>query len=177
MKKLFLPLDNEKINKLTAGETVLICGELLTARDAAHKRLASMIEKKEKLPFDLKGKTIYYTGPCPSKKGVIGSCGPTTSFRVDTYTPLLLDMGLKGMIGKGERGEQVNSCIIINNAVYFAAIGGAGALYSMCVKKAEVLCFEELGAEAIYKLYVEDFPALVAYDSKGGSIYQDINKK
>lgn len=172
MKKILLPLDDNIIKELNAGDCVLISGEIITGRDAAHKRFADIIKKGGSLPVDIKQQTIYYTGPCPAKKvAVIGSCGPTTSCRVDVFTPELLDMGLKGMIGKGERSQEVIKSVIKNHAVYFAAIGGAGALYSLCVKKAEVLCFPELKAEAVYKLTVQDFPAIVAIDGKGNCIY------
>lgn len=173
MKRISLPLTPKAIEGLKAGDRVLLTGELITGRDAAHKRLIGLLDEGKELPFDIKGKTIYYTGPCPSKPGYpIGSCGPTTSCRVDAYTPRLLDLGLLGMIGKGERSEQVIESMKKNGAVYFAAIGGAGALYCFCVKEAEVIAFPELGAEAVYRLWVEGFPAVVAIDSRGGSIYR-----
>lgn len=172
MKKIELPLNDEKIKNLKAGDIVYLSGEIITGRDAAHKKLIEMLQNKEKLPVDLKNNTIYYTGPCPKKpESVIGACGPTTSCRVDTYTPKLLDIGLKGMIGKGGRSKEVIDSMVKNKAVYFAAIGGAGALYSLCVKSAEVLCFFELMAEAIYKLTIKDFAVVVAIDCKGNSIY------
>lgn len=173
MKRINLPFAQDVIASLRAGDRVLLSGEMITGRDAAHKRLTALIDEEKELPFDIKGMTIYYTGPCPKKPGqVIGSCGPTTSGRVDTYTPRLLDLGLKGMIGKGERSKEVIESMIKNGAVYFAAIGGAGALYSFCVKRAEVLAFPELLAEAVYRLHVEDFPAIVAIDSMGNNIYR-----
>ncbi|HQC70438.1 MAG TPA: Fe-S-containing hydro-lyase, partial [Sedimentibacter sp.] len=153
------PLTPEVINNLMAGDRVFLNGIIYTGRDAAHKRLAELIEKGEELPMDIKNQTIYYVGPCPAKPGqVIGSAGPTTSGRMDSYAPLLMEHGLKGMIGKGIRNQQVVDSIIKYNAVYFAAIGGAGALLSEAIKEAEVIAFPDLGAEAIYKLRVENFP-------------------
>jgi len=173
MKKITLPLSRQEIVCLNAGDRVLLSGELITGRDAAHRKIISLLDEGKELPFDIRGKTIYYSGPCPGKPGFpIGSCGPTTSGRVDAYTPRLLDLGLIGMIGKGERSKEVIESIKKNGAVYFAAIGGAGALYCFCVKKAEVLAFPELLSEAVYKLHVEDFPVIVAIDSEGNSIYK-----
>jgi fumarate hydratase subunit beta len=172
MKKILLPLDDRTIQELKAGETVTLSGEIITGRDAAHKKIIDILDKGGNLPFSIKNQIIYYTGPCPKKYGAIGSCGPTTSCRVDSFTPRLLDLGLKGMIGKGERSAEVINSMIKNNAVYFAAVGGAGALYSLCVKKAEIICFPELMAEAVYKLTVEDFPVIVAIDAKGKNIYE-----
>jgi fumarate hydratase subunit beta len=172
MKKITLPLTDKIIKDLSAGEQVLLSGEIITGRDAAHKKFFQLIEEGKGLPFDIKGKTIYYTGPCPKKEGeVIGSCGPTTSGRMDFYTPKLLETGLKGMIGKGQRSREVTESIIKNGAVYFAAIGGAGALYSRHVTSAKVLCFEELLSEAVHILTVKDFPVIVAIDCKGNDIY------
>ena len=166
------PLTVEVINDLKAGDRVLLNGIIYTGRDAAHKRLAELIEKGEKLPMDIKNQIIYYVGPCPAKPGkVIGSAGPTTSGRMDAYAPLLMEHGLKGMIGKGLRNQQVVDSIIKNNAVYFAAIGGAGALLAEAIKEAEVIAFPDLGAEAIYKLRVENFPVTVIIDSKGNDLY------
>lgn len=173
MKKINLPLDEKTIESLSAGDSVLISGQMFTSRDAGHKRLVGMIEKGEKLPIDIKGHTVYYVGPCPKKEGqVIGSCGPTTSGRCDAYTPLLLQKGLKGMVGKGWRNEKVIEEMKKQKAVYFAAVGGAGALYADCVKEAKLIAFEDLGAEALYLLTVKDFPAIVAVDSKGNSVYK-----
>lgn len=167
------PLTNEVINDLKAGDRVLLNGTIYTGRDAAHKRLAELINKGEELPMDIKNQTIYYVGPCPSKPGqVIGSAGPTTSGRMDAYAPLLMEHGLKGMIGKGIRNQQVVDSIIKNNAVYFAAIGGAGALLAEAIKEAEVIAFPDLGAEAIYKLKVENFPVTVIIDNKGNDLYK-----
>lgn len=172
MRKLTLPLDKATIKSLQAGDSVLISGEILTARDCAHRRLCEMIERGEKLPFDLNGAIIYYAGPCPAKPGYAsGSCGPTTSSRMDVYAPVLLNLGLGGMIGKGEMSEQVRSAIADNDAVYFAAIGGAGATYGNSIEKSELVAFPDLLSEAVRKLVVKDFPAVVAYDCKGGSIY------
>lgn len=172
MRKLTLPLDKATIKSLKAGDSVLISGEILTARDCAHRRLCEMIERGEKLPFDLNGAIIYYAGPCPAKPGYAsGSCGPTTSSRMDVYAPVLLNLGLGGMIGKGEMSEQVRSAIAENDAVYFAAIGGAGATYGKSIEKSELVAFPDLLSEAVRKLVVKDFPAVVAYDCKGGSIY------
>ena len=167
------PLTPEVINNLMAGDRVLLNGIIYTGRDAAHKRLVELIQKGEDLPMDIKNQTIYYVGPCPAKPGqVIGSAGPTTSERMDSYAPLLMEHGLKGMIGKGLRSQQVVDSIIKNNAVYFAAIGGAGALLAEAIKEAEVIAFPDLGAEAIYKLRVENFPVTVIIDNKGNDLYK-----
>ena len=167
------PLDEETIKKLKAGDQVFISGIIYTARDAAHKRLVEALDKGEKLPFDLTKQTVYYMGPSPAKPGqVIGSAGPTTSGRMDSYAPRLMAAGLKGMIGKGNRSQEVKDAIIKYKAVYFAAIGGAGALISRSIKKAEVIAYEDLGAEAIRRLEVEDFPATVINDIYGGDLYE-----
>lgn len=161
--------------KVTAGDEVYLSGTVYTARDAAHKKLRAMIENGEKLPFDLDGAVIYYAGPTPERPGaVIGSCGPTTSSRMDVFTPLMMDNGLAGMIGKGPRSESVVEAIKRNKGVYFCAIGGAGALAAMSVKELEVIAFEELGCESVKKLRVENFPLLCAIDCKGNNIF-DIN--
>lgn len=168
-----LPLTDETVNDLKAGDRVLLNGIMYTGRDAAHKRIAELIRKNEQLPMDIKNQTIYYVGPCPAKPGqAIGSAGPTTSGRMDAYAPLLMDHGLKGMIGKGLRSKQVVDSIIKNNAVYFAAIGGAGALLAEAIKEAEVIAFPDLGAEAIYKLRVENFPVTVIIDNEGNDLYK-----
>lgn len=168
-----LPLDDETVRELKAGDRVLLNGIMYTGRDAAHKRIAELINKNEQLPMDIKNQTIYYVGPCPAKPGqAIGSAGPTTSGRMDAYAPLLMDHGLKGMIGKGLRSKQVVDSIIKNNAVYFAAIGGAGALLAEAIKEAEVIAFPDLGAEAIYKLRVENFPVTVVIDNEGNDLYK-----
>jgi len=172
-KIIKLPLTDELVNDLKAGDRVLLNGIMYTGRDAAHKRLAEAIHKGENLPMDIKNQTIYYVGPCPAKPGqAIGSAGPTTSGRMDAYAPLLMDTGLKGMIGKGLRNQQVVDSIIKNNAVYFAAIGGAGALLAEAIKEAEVIAYPDLGAEAIYKLRVENFPVTVIIDNKGNDLYK-----
>ncbi len=172
MKKLVLPLSSGDIMGLTAGESVLISGVILTARDCAHKRMTEYIKEGKELPFEIKGSVIYYAGPCPAKPGMAsGSCGPTTSARMDVFAPALLDMGLCGMIGKGEMSDEVREAIKRNTGVYFAAIGGAGALYGNAIKSSECIAFADLLSEAVYRLEVEDFPAVVAYDCHGGSIY------
>ena len=159
---------------LRCGDRVLLSGTVYTARDAAHKRIAAMIENGEKLPFELEGACVYYAGPTPAPPGLpIGSCGPTTSSRMDPYAPLLLDKGLACMIGKGPRNADVVDAIARNNAVYLCAIGGAGALLAKCIKSAELIAFEDLGAEALRKLYVEDMPLVVIIDSEGNNLYED----
>jgi fumarate hydratase subunit beta len=166
------PLDNSTIEKLKAGDKVRISGVLYTARDAAHKRLIEMIESGKDLPFDVKGQLLYYVGPTPAKPGqVIGSAGPTTSYRMDTYAPTLIKMGLKGTIGKGGRSKEVIEAMKMYKAVYFAAVGGAAALIAKTIKKVEIIAFEDLGTEAIRKMEVEHFPAIVINDTKGGDLY------
>ena len=173
IKKINLPLTDEVINNLKSGDRVLLNGIIYTGRDAAHKRLVELIEKGEALPMDIINQTIYYVGPCPAKQGqAIGSAGPTTSGRMDAYAPILMEHGLKGMIGKGLRNQLVVDSIIKYNAVYFAAIGGAGALLAEAIKEAEVIAFPDLGAEAIYKLRVENFPVTVIIDNKGNDLYK-----
>ncbi|NLC04774.1 MAG: Fe-S-containing hydro-lyase [Tissierellia bacterium] len=167
------PLTKEDLADLKPGDDVYITGYMYTARDAAHKRLIELLENNEELPFDIKGQVIYYVGPTPAKEGKpIGSAGPTTSLRMDAYTPQLLDLGLMGMIGKGSRNQEVKDSIVKNGAVYFAAIGGAAALIAKTIKSAEVIAYEDLGAEAIRKVYVEDFPATVINDAHGGDLYE-----
>lgn len=167
------PIDNEIVNSLKAGDCVYITGTIYTARDAAHKRMYEAIKNGENIPFELKNNIIYYLGPSPAREGqVIGSAGPTTSGRMDKYTPLLLEHGLKGMIGKGKRSDNVIESMYKNNAVYFAAIGGAGALLSKCIKKAEVIAYDDLGTEAIRKLEVENLPAIVVIDNKKNNMYE-----
>ena len=173
MKELTLPLTKEQIKNLHAGGSVLISGTILTARDCAHKRITEYISEGKPLPFEIKGAMIYYAGPCPAKPGMAsGSCGPTTSARMDSFAPTLLDLGLAGMIGKGEMCEEVANALKRNTAVYFAAIGGAGALYGSAIKKSECIAFEDLLSEAIYRLEVTNFPAVVAMDCYGGNIYR-----
>lgn len=168
------PFTKEKIKDLKAGDQVLLTGTIYTARDAAHKRITEMIEKGEKLPFDVENSVIYYVGPTPAKPGhPIGSAGPTTSYRMDAYAPTLLDLGQSVMIGKGQRSEEVMDAVVRNGSVYLAAIGGAAALMAKSIKEAEVIAFDDLGAEAVRKLYVEDFPATVVLDSCGGNLYKN----
>ncbi len=172
-KRVSVPLTEEAARSLSAGDRVLLTGILYTGRDAAHKRLSEMMDRGEKLPMDIRGQVIYYVGPCPAKPGAaIGSAGPTTSGRMDAYAPRLLDAGLKGMIGKGLRNKAVTDSIVKNGAVYFAAIGGAGALLAKTIQEAEVVAFEDLGPEAVYRLRVEDFPVTVVIDSKGADLYR-----
>ncbi|MGN0558659.1 MAG: Fe-S-containing hydro-lyase [Acutalibacteraceae bacterium] len=178
MKKLTLPLSAEDIENLTAGESVLLTGEMLTGRDAAHKRLFELIEKGEPLPVDIKNQVIYYVGPAPAKPPyAVGPAGPTSSYRMDKYTPALLDLGLKGIIGKGARSKEVIDSLVKNKAVYFAAIGGAAALIAKSIKSEQVLCYDDLGTEAIRRYTVEDFPCIVAIDSKGNNVYESEPKK
>jgi fumarate hydratase subunit beta len=161
------------IEKLKAGDRVVISGTIYTARDMAHKYMVEGHKKGEPLPFDVKGQILYYTGPTPPPPGKpIGSAGPTTSYRLDKYTPYLIELGLKGMIGKGPRGQEVKDAIKKHKAVYFAAIGGAGALISKTIRKADVIAYPELGTEAIMKLEVEDFPAVVVNDVHGADLYR-----
>ncbi len=171
-KKKNLPLTDDIVSSLKAGDSVLLTGYIYTGRDAAHKRLIELVDSNKELPFDIKNQTIYYVGPAPAKPGyAIGPAGPTTSYRMDPYTPKLLDKGLKVMIGKGLRSSEVIESMKKNNAVYLAAIGGAAALISKTIKTKEIICYEDLGAEAIHKLYVEDFPAIVVIDSMGNNLY------
>ena len=173
-KNIKAPLQTEEIRDLKAGDFVYITGTVYCARDAAHKRMDEALQRGEELPIPLKDQVIYYMGPSPAREGrVIGSAGPTTAGRMDKYTPTLLDLGLKGMIGKGKRTPAVRDAMIRNGAVYFAAIGGAGALLSKCIKASEVIAYDDLGTEAIRKLDVENFPAIVVMDAKGNSLYGD----
>ena len=172
-KRIYLPLTEEKTVNLKAGDNVLLSGIIYTARDAAHGRLVKLIEEKEKLPIELKDAVIYYVGPTPAKPGqVIGSAGPTTSYRMDKYAPRLLDLGLGAMIGKGKRSQAVIDAIIRNKSVYFAAVGGAGALLSKCIKKSEIVAYDDLGTEAIRKLEVENLPVIVVIDCEGNNLYE-----
>ena len=171
--KITPPLTDKVITRLKAGDRVLITGVIYTGRDMAHKYMVDGHKRGEPLPFDLKGQILYYTGPTPAAPGqAIGSAGPTTSYRMDKYTPYLLELGLKGMIGKGPRGQEVKDAIRKNKAVYFAAIGGAGALISKAIRKAEVIAYPELGTEAVMRLEVEDFPVVVVNDVQGSDLYQ-----
>jgi len=176
--RLITPLSCEDVKKLKIGDKVLLSGIIYTARDAAHKRLVETLKKKEKLPFNPEGQVIYYVGPAPARPGkVIGSAGPTTSYRMDPYAIYLIEAGIKGMIGKGWRGKKVKEAMKKYKAVYFAAIGGAAALLSQHIKKVEVIAYKDLGAEAIYRLKIEDFPLIVANDTEGGDLYQEGVKK
>lgn len=171
--KIKTPLTYEKVKELKAGDSVLITGTIYTARDAAHARMLESLKKGEKLPFDLKDQIIYYVGPAPAKPGKpIGSAGPTTSYRMDPFAPTFIKEGLRGMIGKGLRNEEVIETMKAEGAVYFAATGGAAALIAKRIKKAEVIAYEDLGAEAVRKMEVEDFPATVVIDSEGNNLYK-----
>lgn len=172
-KKIQTPLTKEIARTLRAGDYVYLTGTIYSARDAAHKRLTESLSRGEALPLPLENEIIYYLGPTPARPGqVIGSAGPTTASRMDKYAPALLDLGQTGMIGKGRRSEAVISSMKKNSAVYFAAVGGAGALLSKCIKEAKVIAYEDLGAEAIYKLEVEEFPVIVVIDCEGNNLYE-----
>ncbi len=176
-KHIITPLSDDKVSDLKAGDYVYLSGTLYTARDAAHRRIYEAMQKGEKIPFELQDNIIYYLGPSPAREGrPIGSAGPTTSSRMDKYTPILLENGLKGMIGKGKRSKEVIDSMHKNNAVYFAAIGGAGALLSKCIKKSEVIAYEDLGTEAIRKLEVENLPVIVVIDSDKRNMYDEALK-
>lgn len=178
MKTIKLPLKDADIADLKAGEQVFLSGIIYTGRDAAHKRMTETLDKGEKLPIDISGQVIYYVGPTPARPGqVIGSAGPTTSSRMDIYTPKLLEAGLKGMIGKGKRSPEVKEAIKKHKAIYFAAAGGAGAILSKKIRKAEVVAYADLGPEAIYRLEVEDFPVIVINDIFGNDLYEEAEKK
>ena len=168
-----VPFSGDEAKKLKAGDYVYISGTIYTARDAAHKRMYEAVKKGKELPLSVADNVIYYMGPSPAREGqVIGSAGPTTASRMDKYAPTLLDMGLKGRIGKGKRSQAVIDAIVRNGAVYFAAVGGAGALLSKCITSAEVLAYDDLGTEAIRRLTVKDFPAIVVIDSEGHNLYE-----
>ena len=176
--KVKAPIDKETAKSLKAGDSVLISGVIYTARDAAHERMTRQHAEGIDYPIDLKNQIIYYAGPCPAKPGeVIGSCGPTTAGRMDAYTPEILDAGLGAMIGKGVRSKEVVDAIKRNKCVYFGAIGGAGALIAECIKKADVVAYDDLGTEAIRRLEVEDFPAVVLMDSEGNDLYEEGQKE
>ncbi len=178
MKKITLPIKEEDIEALTAGESVMLTGSIITGRDAAHKRLYELAQKGEPLPVNIKGEVIYYVGPAPAKPGyAVGPAGPTSSYRMDKYAPTLMNMGLKGMIGKGARNQEVIDSIVNNHGVYFAAIGGAAALIAKSIKSEEILCYEDLGTEAIRRYDVEDFPCIVVIDCKGNNVYDTEPKK
>ncbi len=173
-----LPLKEEDRKKLKIGDVVYLSGPMYVARDAAHKRFSESLDRGESLPIKIQGETIYYMGPSPARPGqVIGSAGPTTAGRMDRYTPRLLDLGLAAMVGKGKRTQEVKEAVIRNGAVYFAAIGGAGALLSKSIKKSTLVCYEDLGAEAVLLLEVEHFPVIVVMDSRGGDLYREVEKE
>jgi len=176
-KHIFTPLSDEIVSNLKAGDYVYLSGTIYTARDAAHKRIYEAMQRGEEIPLELMNNIIYYLGPSPAREGqVIGSAGPTTSSRMDKYTPLLLENGLKGMIGKGKRSQEVIDSMHKNHAVYFAAIGGAGALLSKCIKKSEIIAYEDLGTEAVRKLEVENLPVIVVIDSNKKNMYEEALK-
>ena len=174
-KKITTPISKDKVKDLKAGDYCYISGEIFVARDAAHKRMVESLERGEKLPIDLKDACIYYMGPSPAREGrPIGSAGPTTATRMDKYAPILMDLGQTAMIGKGKRSPEVIEAMKRNTAVYFAAVGGAGALLSKCIKESEVVDYEDLGAEALLKIKIEDFPAIVVIDHEGNNLYESI---
>ncbi len=171
--KITTPLTREQARELKSGDSVLLSGVIYTARDAAHKRLCELVEQGKELPLDLKDSVIYFVGPTPARPGqAIGSAGPTTSYRMDAYSPTMIEQGQTGMIGKGKRSEAVIAAMKEHGAVYFGAIGGCGALLSKCIKKAEVIAYDDLGAEAIRRLEVEDFPVIVIIDAEGNNLYE-----
>ena len=177
-RNITAPLSDEVAKELKSGDYVYITGTIYTARDAAHKRMWEALEKGEELPIKMKNNIIYYMGPSPAREGrPIGSAGPTTASRMDKYAPKLLDLGLKGMIGKGKRSPEVIEAIKKNHAVYFAAVGGAGALLSKCIKKSEVIAYDDLGTEAIRRLEVEDLPVIVVIDKDGNNLYETATEK
>ena len=177
-KYIETPLTKEKVKELQAGDYVYITGTIYTARDAAHKRMTEELAEGKELPFAIEDQILYYLGPTPNREGqVIGSAGPTTSSRMDKYAPTLLELGQTGMIGKGKRNEDVISSMKKNTAVYFAAVGGAGALLSQCIKKSEVIAYEDLGTEAIRKLYVENLPVITVIDCEGNNLYETAAEK
>lgn len=177
-KTIILPITEQKTKDLHAGDYVFLTGTMYVARDAAHKRMIEALDRGEELPIDIKDATIYYMGPSPAREGrPIGSAGPTTASRMDKYAPTLLDLGEKAMIGKGKRTPEVIEAIIRNQAVYFAAIGGAGALLSKCITKSEIVCYEDLGAETIRKIEVKDFPVIVVVDREGNNLYETAIKE
>ncbi len=172
-QKLHTPISQETADSLTAGDYIFLSGTIYVARDAAHKRMTEALDRGEELPFPIKDSIIYYMGPSPAREGrPIGSAGPTTASRMDKYAPRLMDLGQRAMIGKGKRTKEVLDAVVRNHGIYFAAVGGAGALISKCIKKSELIAYEDLGAEAIRKLEVEDFPMVVVIDSKGNNLYE-----
>lgn len=174
VKKITLPLTDEVARSLKAGDQVLLSGSVLTGRDAAHKRLLALLEEGQELPVSLKGETIYYVGPAPARPGqAVGSAGPTSSYRMDRFTPRLLALGLKGMIGKGRRGQAVKDAMKEHGAVYFGAVGGSAVIISQAIKRFELIAWPELGPEAMYRFEIENFPAVVAVDSQGRDLYEE----
>ena len=172
-KNIRVPLEKEDLDQLHAGDYVYLSGIIYTARDAAHKRMHESLKRGEELPIKLEGNILYYLGPSPAREGqIIGSAGPTTSSRMDKYTPDMLDLGLKGMVGKGRRSSEVIEAIKRNGAVYFAAVGGAGALLSKCIRSAEVVAYDDLGTEAVRKLEIEELPVIVVIDKDGNDLYE-----
>lgn len=177
-QKITTPITAEIADNLHSGDYCYITGTIYVARDAAHKRMNEALDRGEELPIPIENATIYYMGPSPAREGrPIGSAGPTTASRMDKYAPRLLDLGLKAMIGKGKRTPEVIDAVVRNHGVYFAAVGGAGALLSKCIKSSEVICYDDLGAEAIRKLYVENFPVIVVVDSQGNNLYETAIKE
>ena len=177
-KRVTVPLTDEDARSLKAGDYVYLNGTVYSARDAAHKRMQEALDAGSELPFDIRGNVIYYLGPSPAREGqVIGSAGPTTASRMDKYTPELLDLGLKGMIGKGKRSQAVHEAMVRNGCVYFAAVGGAGALLSKAITASEVIAYDDLGTEAIRKLEIRDFPVIVVIDSEGNDLYEQVADK
>lgn len=177
-KHMRVPFTRQEAATLKSGDYVYLTGTIYTARDAAHKRMYEALMKKEALPFDIRGNIIYYMGPSPAREGrPIGSAGPTTASRMDKYTPALLDLGMQGMIGKGKRTEEVREAMIRNGAIYFAAVGGAGALLSKSILSSEVIAYDDLGTEAVRKLSVKDFPVIVVMDSRGNNLYETAIKQ
>ena len=177
-RHITVPVAKEEIQDLRAGDYVYLTGVIYTARDAAHKRMDEALSEGKELPLDIKNQMIYYMGPSPAREGTpIGSAGPTTASRMDKYAPRLLDLGLGGMIGKGKRSQAVRDAIVRNKAVYFAAVGGAGALLSKCIKRADVIAYDDLGTEAIRRLEIEDLPAIVVIDSEGNNLYETAVKE
>jgi len=177
-QEIHVPVSNEDVRSLKSGDYVCLTGVIYTARDAAHKRMHEALEEKKELPIDIKNNVIYYMGPSPARDGkVIGSAGPTTASRMDKYTPELLDLGLGAMIGKGKRSQEVIDAIIRNKAIYFAAVGGAGALLSQRIISSEIIAYGDLGTEAIRKLEIENFPVIVVIDSEGNNLYETATEK
>ena len=177
-KRITAPIPKEDAKSLRAGDYVYITGTIYTARDAAHKRMSEALAKGEELPISMENNIIYYMGPSPAREGrPIGSAGPTTASRMDKYAPKLLDLGLKGMIGKGKRSGEVIEAVKRNGCVYFAAVGGAGAILSKCIKESKVVAYDDLGTEAVRELYVEDFPCIVVIDSQGNNLYETAIKE